>query len=140
MRRAGRSGAGQGSGRGGRDGRGGCGARRGLWLGAALALAGCGGGIPTPVTGPHVGEEAMVIPYPPPPAKVEVVPPAPKELKRPVWVDGEWQWRGRRWVWQPGQWQEQVAGFYYAPSTAVRLADGTLVLFTGKWKEQKASR
>lgn len=104
---------------------------------ASLLLAlflGCGGSIPSPPTGPHVDEEATAVPYPPPPGKVEVVPEPPKEMKKPVWIDGEWQWRGRRWVWQVGAWQELNPGSYYAPATAVRLADGTLVYFTGKWK------
>jgi len=102
--------------------------------GASWAV-GCGGSVlPLPTIGPHYGEEPVIIPYPPPPARVEVVPPKPPEPKRAVWVDGEWQWKGRRWIWQGGQWQEPIADGYYAPAATLRLADGTLAYFPGTWK------
>lgn len=99
-----------------------------------LTLTACGGSLPVPVTGPHGSEDpAVVVPFPPPPAHVEVVPPAPEGLKGAVWVDGEWQWRGRRWVWLAGRWEEPYPGAYFAPSTTVRRADGELVWFAGVW-------
>src|SRR5262245_56475058 len=101
----------------------------------ALALTACNQLIPTPKLGPHETEEPVTVPYPPPPAKVEVIPSPPPELKNPVWIDGEWLWRGRRWVWQAGQWELPLAGGYYASPTTVRLADGTLLYYPGAWKE-----
>ncbi|MEO7331583.1 MAG: hypothetical protein ABI193_23615, partial [Minicystis sp.] len=65
---------------------------------------------------------------------VEVVPPAPKEILNAVWIDGEWQWKGRRWVWSAGQWQAPLVDGYYAPPTAVRFEDGTLEYYAGTWK------
>jgi hypothetical protein len=100
----------------------------------ALVLPACGSSVPVPKTGPHTNEEPVLVPYPPPPARVEVIPSPPKDLKNPVWVDGEWQWKGRRWVWQAGQWELPYPDGYYAPPATVRLADGTLVYYSGDWK------
>ena len=80
------------------------------------------------------------MPYPPPPARVEAIPSPPKDMKDPVWVDGEWQWRGRRWVWQPGQWELPYRDGYYAPPATVRLSDGSLVYYAGDWKAASKKR
>ena len=107
-----------------------------LLLGALLAsaLGGCSSELPLPRTGPHLPEDiAVVVPYPPPPARPEVIP--PKTADNLVWVDGEWQWRSRRWVWLPGRWEPAYPDAYYAPATTVRRADGTLVWFTGVWHQ-----
>jgi hypothetical protein len=101
----------------------------------ALVLPACGSSVPVPKTGRHhTSEEPVIVPYPPPPARVEVVPSPPPEMKSPVWTDGEWRWTGRRWVWQPGHWELPIANGYYAPPTTVRLADGTLYYYPGDWK------
>ena len=98
-----------------------------------LSTPSCSKSLPVPTTGSHAGDEPTVVPYPPPPARVEVVPPPPPALKGAVWIDGEWQWKGRRWVWQRGQWEVPYPGAYYAPSATVRLSDGTLAWFGGAW-------
>jgi hypothetical protein len=104
----------------------------------ALALVACGSNrLPVPPNGPHVDETPTLVPYPPPPARVEIIPDPPKEMKNPVWIDGEWQWKGRRWVWQRGQWEMPLPGGYYAPSATVALSDGTLAWFPGKWHGPK---
>jgi hypothetical protein len=108
--------------------------RAGLSL-LALVLAGCSGSLPAPQPGNHQGEEPVVVPFPPPPGKVEIVPPRPADIKKPVWIDGEWQWKARRWVWAPGSWQESLTGGCYAPSATARQSDGTLVFFAGSWKK-----
>jgi hypothetical protein len=97
------------------------------------ALAGCGG-LPVPKTGPHEGEDPVAVPSEPPPGKVELVPERPRAMKNPVWVDGEWVWKGHRWAWQDGKWEDARPDMYYAPPTTVRLGDGTLVHFGGLWK------
>lgn len=108
---------------------------RGVAAGAAIVLGvGCGSSLPTPALGSHAGEEPMLVPYPPPPARVEVIPKPPPDMKKPVWVDGEWSWKGRRWVWQPGQWTEPYPGALYAPPATVRLADGQIAWFPGSWR------
>jgi hypothetical protein len=103
-------------------------------LAAALGFAGCGSRLPTPRLGPHpVGSTTYVeVPYPPPAARVEVLPPQPKELDA-VWVDGEWSWQGKRWVWQPGGWVSPPAGAYFAPWLVYRLDSGRLLFAEGAW-------
>ncbi|AUX27328.1 hypothetical protein SOCEGT47_079150 [Sorangium cellulosum] len=105
-------------------------------LGGSLALAllgGCGSSLPLPPTGPHLpSDPAIVVPYPPPPARVEIVE-VPEEPGGLVWIDGEWQWRSRRWAWLPGRWEPVPLGAYFAPATTVRRADGSLVWFAGAW-------
>lgn len=108
-------------------------------LAGALALGaagpGCGDSLPVPRTGPHVSGEPVVVPYPPPPAKVEIVEDPPPQLAQVgVWVDGSWLWTSRRWEWQAGRWQEPIEGAYYARPTTVRRGDGTLVWFPGAWQ------
>lgn len=98
------------------------------------ASAACSRGLPAPTTGPHVGEDPVPVPDEPPPGKVEIVPDQPAGMKHPVWIDGEWTWRGHRWVWKAGGWQDAPTGMYYAPPRTVRLGDGTLVHFGGLWK------
>ncbi len=108
---------------------------------AIVTLLSCGGSVlPVPPIGPHMNEEAVLVPYPPPAARVEIVPPKPPELDGDaVWVDGEWQWKGRRWIWQGGQWQIPVEGGYWAPATTVRLPDGKLAYFAGTWKSKEGA-
>lgn len=88
-----------------------------------------------PKTGPHIGEEPVFVPYPPPPARVQVVPDRPKEEPDAVWVDGQWTWKARRWVWQAGAWQTPLKDGYYAPPTTVMLSDGTIAYFAGAWRK-----
>jgi hypothetical protein len=111
--------------------------RRLLVVAAIVALAGCAGGtiVPVPTTGPHVGEAPVLVPYPPPPARVEVVGKAPSTMNDAVWIDGEWLWKSRRWVWQGGHWDLPLPGGYYAPPVTVRLADGALAHYPGAWKD-----
>lgn len=93
-------------------------------------LAACGSSLPLPRTGPHLPDDlSVVVPYPPPPARAEVVPPPGADNL--VWFDGEWQWRSRRWVWLAGRWDAMPPGSSYAPATTVRRADGALVWFAG---------
>lgn len=70
-------------------------------LAACLALASCGGKRAEAPRGAHPANDAQVVPYPPPPAKVEELPPQPSP--RCVWVDGYWDFSSR-WEWQAGEW------------------------------------
>ncbi len=105
-----------------------------------LTLLGCGSAVPGPKLGPHYKEEPVIVPYPPPPARAEVVPSPPPEMRHPVWIDGEWQWKASRWIWQPGRWELPVPRGYYAPPTTLRVADGTLYFYQGTWKEPRQQR
>lgn len=100
-----------------------------------LIVAACGGAIATPPTAPHTGDTPITVPSTPPPGKVEIVPPAPPTLKKPVWIDGEWEWTGRRWSWKAGRWEELAPGAAWAPPLTVRTPEGTLAHFKGTWKK-----
>ncbi len=76
----------------------------------------------------------------PPPGNVEIVPPRPKEFKRPVWIDGEWQWTGRRWVWKDHGWQDAPPDQFYEAPVTRRLVDGRLVHFPGLWKKNEPAK
>ena len=104
----------------------------------ALSVAACSAHLPTPRTGPHLGEQPAIVPFPPPPGKVEVIPPRPPALRDPVWIDGEWDWTGRRWQWKDGAWSDQAPDAYYAPPTTLRASDGTLEYLPGVWKKKAA--
>jgi hypothetical protein len=107
-------------------------------LSVLLALAGCSGGLPQPRFGPHGNDEVgQVVPTPPPPGQVEIIPQRPAGLKHPVWLDGEWEWSGRRWVWKEHGWQEEPPGEVYALPVTRRQpqSDGKLVHLPGTWRK-----
>ena len=88
--------------------------------------------LPRPPYTAHASAELVAIPYPPPPARVEVIPSTPEETA--VWVDGEWSWSGRRWNWRRGRWVIPPHGAAFAPWQAVRGAKGNLYIAPGIWK------
>lgn len=110
-------------------------------LALAVAAFGCGTRLPGPTTGPHpAGSTNYVeVPYPPPAARVEVVPPHPREANA-VWVDGEWSWQGKRWVWLPGGWVAPPPGAYFAPWLVYRLDNGRLLFAPGAWHATKGEK
>ncbi len=73
----------------------------------------------------------------PPPGKVETVPPRPKDMKHPVWVDGEWEWTGRRWTWKEHGWEDQQPGMVYAPPLTRRVPDGRIEHLRGIWRKEE---
>lgn len=77
----------------------------------------------------------MEVPYPPPAAAPEVIPPAPRAGL--VWIDGQWNWRGRYYVWQRGGWVVPPAGAYFAPWQKYYTADGTLYFVAGAWRRKR---
>lgn len=73
-----------------------------LVLSSLLVVAlGCGSQRAEAPRGAHPPNDAVVVPYPPPPAKVEEVPARPTASC--VWTDGYWDFTDR-WEWQPGEW------------------------------------
>lgn len=105
----------------------------------SLASAACLPPLSGPPLGPQEQADPVVVPFPPPPARVDVVPDPPSELKTPVWVDGQWLWRGRRWVWEGGEWVDLVPGQVYAKPIVVRRSDGQLVWFEGTFRRDSSA-
>jgi hypothetical protein len=120
---------------------------RGFLLPFALALVlatlasagelGCYGSLPHPV---YVGQSTQSLEsvgFPPPPARVEFIPrqPAKKGVKEAVWIDGEWEWQGRRWRWRLGRWVTPPEGARFAPWAVVYASDGTVYSAPGIWRD-----
>lgn len=114
--------------------------RRGRVFGLLLAaLVACGmSKLPKPSYVGHPTSALVEVPYPPPPARVEFVPDAPKS-DTAVWLDGEWTWRGRRWGWKAGRWVEPPKDAKYSPWTQVRDPRGTLYVAEGVWRDAKGN-
>jgi hypothetical protein len=105
---------------------------------STLALAACSTPLPVPPSGDHAGSVPIVVPYPPPPARVDVVPYPPTDFERPAWIDGQWIWRGRRWVWEEGRWVDLDPQQVYAKPMIVRRSDGEIVWFAGTLRTQSS--
>lgn len=115
---------------------------RRLWIGLGLsvsfagALLACGAArLPAPSYVGHSTEALQAVDYPPPPARVEYVPAAPKDGA--VWIDGEWTWQGQRWAWKRGRWVVPPANAAYSPWTSARDTVGTLYVAEGKWRDKE---
>lgn len=101
------------------------------WL---VAATGCGvTTLPSPPFAPHPTSALAEVPFPPPPARVEKVPPSPSA--RAAWIDGEWTFRGRKWMWIRGRWVEPPVGARYSPWAIVRDKEGTLWEARGTWRD-----
>ncbi len=114
--------------------------RRGALVIASSFAGACAPAVPTPPAGPHIGDEAVVVPYPPPAALPEVIP--RNELgSSAVWIDGEWLWDGSTWTWKVGRWEAGRRGMYFAVPQGVRQSDGRLLWYKGAWHtEAEAQR
>jgi hypothetical protein len=105
---------------------------------ASLAIfVACAAQLPLPSYAPQPPAALEVVGYPPPPARVEFVPPRP--ATGAVWIDGEWAWQGRRWAWRIGRWVEPPAGARYSPWTVVRGEDGTTYYAAGTWRDERGA-
>lgn len=56
---------------------------------------------------------SLVVPYPPPPGKVETVPPSPLD-QACVYLDGQWTFAARDWQWTSGTWVIAQPGCAFA--------------------------
>ncbi|MBK9261353.1 MAG: hypothetical protein IPM54_16310 [Polyangiaceae bacterium] len=102
-------------------------------LSGSLVLSACNkSALPLPKMGANESTTSITVPYPPPPARPEIVP--PKAGDRVVWIDGAWIWDRRRWVWQRGRWEVPPTGAHYAHAKIVQLPDGTLGWVPGGWQ------
>lgn len=103
-------------------------------LSVSTLILGCRQSIPEPRYTSHVGEDAVVVPYPPPAARAERVDKPPTTMKNPIWIDGQWLWRGRRWIWDAGGYHDALPDEAYAPPTLLRISSGELVWYEGHWE------
>src|SRR5580658_9305492 len=115
--------------------------RAGLeWTGwvfaGGLAVLGwaCSGRLPHPTYAPQPSSALTSVPIPPPPARVEAVPPSPG--KGSVWVDGEWSYRRGRWAWILGRWVIPPPDTAFSPWVVVRGANGDVFHAPGTWRDK----
>jgi hypothetical protein len=104
-------------------------------IAVVLGALACNSGLPHPPYAAHTSDELVPVPYPPPPARVETVPPKP--ASGAVWLEGQWSWRGRKWAWREGYWAAPPAGATYSPWQMVRNEEGTLFFAAGTWRDSK---
>lgn len=105
---------------------------------ALMTLASCGAKrTPEPPMVQQPTSALVEVPYPPPPARVELLPAPPAEDA--VWVDGEWVWQGGRWAWRRGRWVVVPPGVAFAPWTAVRSSNGTLHVAEGTFRDAQGN-
>jgi hypothetical protein len=105
---------------------------------AVAFLFACSGSLPEPTYSSQPASAFEEIPYPPPPARVEIVPDRPKNSDA-VWIDGEWDWTGARWAWQYGRWVVPPQGATFSKWVVARRSDGVLLLASGVFRDRKGS-
>jgi hypothetical protein len=98
-------------------------------LAVLTAAAGCGSRHAEAPRGAHPPNDAVSVPYPPPPAKVEEVPAQPHAAC--VWADGYWDFSDR-WEWQAGEWVVPQAHCRLAPME-LRRQGGLLLHARPRW-------
>lgn len=107
----------------------------GLVAGAIFAAAGftagCGSSLPGPALGPPLTGLMIEVPYPPSAARVETIPPQPRDDA--VWVDGQWSWEVKRWRWERGGWVVPPKHAYFSPWQTFRRSDGVLLFVPATW-------
>ena len=105
----------------------------------ALFAAGCGGSLPRPLQSAPRDDAFIEVPYPPPPALSELIPPKPREPGA-VFLDGSWAWRGSYYVWQRGGWVLPPPGVR-ATLWSVRYApDGRAFFAENGWVNERGER
>jgi hypothetical protein len=103
-----------------------------LWL---VMVTACGASLDVPEPATAKGAEWVLVPFPPPPVRPELVPQQPNHAS--LWIDGEWRWRTARWSWLDGRWVEpppSAVGF--ARWRIERNDDGSLRYAAGTWVSQ----
>jgi hypothetical protein len=100
------------------------------------ASTACVPALPSPSVAEHSADAFVAVPGPPPPARVELVPPRPGHA---LWVDGAWLWEGTRWRWSDGGWYEPAPGVHYADWTTIRRDDGTLLYANPQWLDARGA-
>lgn len=98
---------------------------------AAALIVACAADLPGPAVGEAPNSAFVEVPAPPPPARIEFVPPQPSS--NDIWIDGEWVWQSGRWAWRSGYWLVPPPEALFSPSTLRRTKTGTLLLARGAW-------
>ena len=106
---------------------------------ALLTALGCGGSLPQPLQSAPLEASFVEVPYPPPPALSELVPPKPREPGA-VYLDGSWAWRGNYYVWQRGGWVKPPPGVRATPWSLRYAPDGRAFFAKNGWVNERGER
>ena len=79
-------------------------------------------------------QAGVIIKVKPPAVKVEVRPKA--KFKNAVWVNGRWNWNGRKHVWVKGYWVRPRAGHVWVAGRWAKRPGG-YVWIKGHWKKKR---
>lgn len=102
----------------------------------ALIALGCGATLPQPSQSAPPPDAFVEVPYPPPAALSELVPPQP-ERAGVVFQDGGWAWRGRYYVWQRGGWVAPAPGARLARWELRYTRDGRAFFSENRWVDSR---
>jgi hypothetical protein len=102
-----------------------------LGLALVATLGSCASSVPGPPLVAHPRSAFLEVPYPPPAALIEAVPPSPSSSL--VWLDGFWTWQGRYYAWIRGGWIFVSPGESFAPWQSFYTRDGLLMFAPGAW-------
>jgi hypothetical protein len=97
-------------------------------------LPACSTSLPKPPAGLVPPSEMIEVPYPPPPARVEDIP--PRKASGEVWIDGQWEWDGKAWKWREGAWMTPPPNAYFTPWMTKRRGDGQLLFARAEWRDK----
>jgi len=99
----------------------------------AAASLSCAPHLPGPPSVPQPSAAFEDVPYPPPPARIEYIPDAPRSDAK--WVDGEWRWQASGWHWQRGGWYDVPPATSFARWATKRAPDGRLLFAPSTWRD-----
>jgi hypothetical protein len=107
-----------------------------LWL---VMLTACGASLDVPEPATSKRAEWVLVPFPPPPVRPELVPQQPDHAS--LWIDGEWRWRTARWSWLDGRWvKPPPSAVGFARWRMERNDDGSLRYAVGTWVSHTGHR
>ena len=104
-----------------------------------LLVVGCASQLPAPESTQHPLNAYVEVPYPPPAALAETVPPQPTRAGV-VWIDGEWMAHGDAYAWRRGGWVLPPAQSRFAQWRVWYRRDGRLMMARGAWYDAKGER
>ena len=109
-----------------------------VWA-AALFVFGCIHSMPEPPKTQHPNEAYDEVPYPPPAALAETVPPRPAQREL-VWLEGDWVFRGSTYAWVRGGWTVAPLNARYAVSRVMYSKDGRILFAPGSWYDAQGQK
>ncbi len=105
---------------------------------SSLIFGACSPSLPGPPRTLHPPTAYKEVPYPPPAALAEVVPPTPGSSS--VWRDGYWTWQGKFFHWRRGGWVDVPHDSYFAEWQSYYTGDGRLMFAGGAWYQSDHTR